>query len=559
LSLSWAARAAQHDGSDVSLYAGRVADGDIVAGPLVRLACQRHIRDLEDGPSRGLRWDREAAEDVFAFFEKVLRLDDADTPFTLQLWQRFVIGSLFGWKNAAGTRRFRQAYIETAKGSGKTKLVAGVGLFGLAADDEPSAEIYSAAPTQGQASYLFNDAERMVALSPVLRAMIDRRVSNLAHRDSFSFFRPVSSEHRALDGVRVHFGLLDELMEHRSAQVIDKMSAGTKGRTQSLILSITNSGYDRTSVAWAHHEYSRQVVEGTVENEEWFAYVCGLDDGDDPLTDESVWIKANPSVGVTIQPSYLRSQVRKANGIPTATATVLRLNFCCWTRADAPAIDMGLWDSCPSTPLDESELLSAPCFGGLDLGLSNDFSAFVLLWLLPDGRVAVRPTIWTPEAAIDAHPNRPYDAWRREGLLQISSGDVTDFAQVQDTVLALYQRWRVREVAYDQRFASQFAQNLETAGVTMVNVPQGLPLNEACQQLFTLIAQQKLCHEGHGVLAWMASNLTLKHGPQQQVAPDKAAAGDKIDGIVALLMALSRATTAPAPVMPYSERGILTI
>ena len=340
---------------------------------------------------------------------------------------------------------------------------------------------------------------------------------------------------------------------------VDKMSAGTKGRRQSLIFEITNSGYDRTSVAWAHHEYSRQVLEGTVENDQWFAYVCGLDDGDDPLTDETCWSKANPSLDVTIQPSYLRTQVRKALGIPTETATVMRLNFCSWTRADAPAIDMGAWDACPSAPLDDSELLSAPCYGGLDLGLSSDFSAFVLLWMLPDGRVAVRPTIWLPEAAIEAHPSRPYDAWQRMHLLTVSFGDVTDFAQVQDTVLALCQRWRVREVAYDQRFASQFAQNLGAAGIEMVNCPQGFALNEACQTLFTLIAKRQLCHEGHAVLAWMASNLTLKHGPQQQVMPDKAAAGDKIDGIVALLMALSRAIVAPAEEFAYDTRGILTI
>ena len=204
-------------------------------------------------------------------------------------------------------------------------------------------------------------------------------------------------------------------------------------------------------------------------------------------------------------------------------------------------------------------MLSAPCYGGLDLGLSSDFSAFVLLWMLDDGRVAVRPTIWLPEAAIEAHPSRPYDAWQRMHLLTVSFGDVTDFAQVQDTVLALCQRWRVREVAYDQRFASQFAQNLGAAGIEMVNCPQGFALNEACQTLFTLIAKRQLCHEGHDVLAWMASNLTLKHGPQQQVMPDKAAAGDKIDGIVALLMALSRAIVAPAEEFAYDTRGILTI
>ena len=206
-----------------------VADGAVIAGPLVRLACERHVRDLEDGPARGLRWVPEATEDIFRFFEKVLRLDDVDTPFMLLSWQKFVLGSLFGWQLADGARRFRHGYIECGKGSGKTPLLAGVGLYGLVADGESAAEIYSAAPTQGQAQYLYEDAERMVSLSPVLRPMIGRRVNNLSHQDSFSYFRAVSSEHRALDGKRVHMALLDELMEHRQPLVADKCRPARRG------------------------------------------------------------------------------------------------------------------------------------------------------------------------------------------------------------------------------------------------------------------------------------------------------------------------------------------
>ena len=206
-----------------------MADGAVVAGPLVRLACERHIQDLEDGAGRGLRWVAEAARDVFKFFEKVLRLDDVDTPFMLLSWQKFVLGSLFGWQLADGARRFRHGYIECGKGSGKTPLLAGVGLYGLVADGESAAEIYSAAPTQGQAQYPVRRRRTDGVLVTVLRPMIGRRVNNLSHQDSFSYFRAVSSEHRALDGKRVHMALLDELMEHRQPLVADKMSAGTKG------------------------------------------------------------------------------------------------------------------------------------------------------------------------------------------------------------------------------------------------------------------------------------------------------------------------------------------
>ena len=312
--------------------------------------------------------------------------------------------------------------------------------------------------------------------------MIGRRVNNLSHQDSFSYFRAVSSEHRALDGKRVHMALLDELMEHRQPLVADKMSAGTKGRRQPLILEATNSGYARTSICWQHHEYSRQVVEGTIDNDEWFCYAAGLDEGDDPLTDETCWGKANPSLGTTIQMSYLRSQVKKAVGIPSEQNTVLRLNFCVWTAGREHAIDMAAWDACPSAPVDDDELRAAPCYAGVDLGLSSDFSAFVLLWMLPDGRVVVRPTMWVPEAAIERHPRRRYAALLRKRLLTVSPGEVTDFQQVQETILTLCQEWYVRECVFDRRFMSQMAQNLEAAGVVMIDHVQGLALNEAVRR-----------------------------------------------------------------------------
>ena len=314
--------------SPVTTYAEAVQAGDIVAGPFVRLAAARHLRDLETGPARGLHFDHDAAERALRFFGflQLAEGEFAGKPFNLELWQQFIIGSLFGWMGADGYRRFRKAYIEIGKGNGKSPLAAGVGLYGLVADGEAGAEIYSAAVTRDQAGILWTDAKHMVEASAALRDRIDINVSNLAFSATNSYFRPVSSEARSLDGKRVFMALVDELHEHRTPMVVDKMQAGTKGRRQPLIFEITNSGYDRTSVCWQHHEYSRQILEGTLEDDGWFAYIAALDEGDD-YRDRDVWIKANPNLGVSITHKYLEEQVREADGMPAKANIVKRLEL----------------------------------------------------------------------------------------------------------------------------------------------------------------------------------------------------------------------------------------
>lgn len=536
----------------VDAYAQNVIDGRIIAGPFARLACQRHLRDRGRGIPRPLQFDEVRASHAIAFFAKFLRFADglhAGEPFVLQPWQQFIVGSLFGWLGPDGTRRFRTAYLEVGKGNGKTPLLAGIGLYLLVADHEPSAEIYCAAFSSDQARVLFRDAERMVESSPYLRKKIRASVGNLAVPETFSYFRPVSSEHRTLDGKRVHGGLIDELHEHPTSLVVDKIRAGTKGRPQALVIEITNAGFDRTSVCWAHHEHSRQVLEGSVENDSWFAFVAGVDETDDPLVDDTCWIKANPNLGVSIPLKYLREQVDEATAMPTKENLVRRLNFCQWTTSETRAIDLVQWSACPPFP-SEPELAGVPAFAGLDLGQSDDFTAFVIVWALSDGRVAVRPRFWLPTGALEQYPQRPYAAWRRLGALDVLPGPVTDLDVIEAEVLNDCRRYGVRELSYDKRFAAQLALHLTGQGVTMVDTPQGFPLNEALTKLFALIAEQKLCHPRNPILDWMASNCVTVNGRLGDVRLAKERASEKIDGISALAMALDRVVRRPAPSVP---------
>lgn len=544
----------------------------------MRLACQRHLDDLGPaGQARGLAFDDRDADHALDFFPKFLRLSEgehADRPFALEPWQAFIVGSLFGWKGRDGFRRFRTAYIETAKGQGKTPLLAGIGLYGITCDREPGAQVFAAAVTREQAggpASLFADAKAMAEASPELRDALVVGEHNLAHLPSRSFLRPVSSEGRSLDTKRVHMALIDEIHEHRTAVVVDKLRAGTKGRRQALIAEITNAGYDRASVCWAHHDYSARVLEGLIPQDSWFAYVCALDPCEpcrnegqtqpkegcadcDSWQDERVWPKANPNLGISITRKYLAEQVDEAVGMPTKRDIVLRLNFCVWTAQHLTWIPADRWRTCDA-PIADAELAGLPCVAGLDLGQTDDFSALALVFLLPDGRVAVRMRYWIPTATLTARPERPYAAWRAAGLLAVTQGDVTDYDQVEAEVAGLCAQWGVRELAYDKRFAEQMALHLAGLGITCIDMPQGYQLNEGIRKIETLVKGGLLAHGGDPVLAWMVGNVALRRGQRGEVRLDKEKAADKIDGVAALAMAVTRAIVTLAGSV-YDGRGL---
>lgn len=576
----------------VTAYATAIVKRKIVAGRLVIQACQRHLEDLKKQKAKGLVWNPGDAQAVIDFFAEVLVLPentdaDEDTstatsdeiqPFVLQPWQQFIAGSLFGWYTKKGYRRFKTAYIETAKGSGKTPFGAGLMLYMLVADGERSAQVYAAATSRDQAKLAFTDAERMVEASPSLAALIDASANNLAVLPTGSFFRPISSEKRGLDGKRVHGCLIDELHEHPTPIVVNKMRKGTKGRRNALVVEITNSGYDRTSVCWNHHEYSRKVLEGTLQADGWFAFVCGLDpcqkcvdggkwfpdeecqDCDDWKKEGKHWLKANPNLGVSLPWQYVRDLVKQAKGMPSEVSDLLRFTFCVWTQGASRAIDMGRWAACEARPADD-ELLGAPCYGGLDLGESDDLSAWARIWPLEDGRVAVKMRFWIPSKSLERYPNRPYPEWRRAGLLTVTEGEVTDYTIVRETILADCKADGIKAISYDPRSATETSQILTADGITMISTTQGFALHEAIKRTLELVVAGKLCHGKNPLLTWMASNVVLRHGTKGEKRLDKERSPEKIDGVAAIVDAVDwgvvRQEKARGNV--YATRGVLSL
>lgn len=544
-------------------YAAKVKAKRIKAGPLVRLACERHLRDMRERKKTGLTWDLSEALKAIGFFADMLRLED-DAPFKLLDFQRFIIGSVFGWYAADGTRRFRTAYIETGKGSGKTPMAAGVGLYCLIADDEPAPEVYSAATQREQAKIVFSDAKRMVQAQEDLRGLVEQQVGSLTIPAKNAVFRPVSSEHRGLDGLRVHAGLIDELHEHPTGTVVNKIRAGTKRRRNALLFEITNSGWDRTSVCWQHHEYSQRVLEGTTANDSWFAYICALDEGDD-WRDPKVWPKANPGMKAGLPTAkYLAEIIGEAKGMPAQENIVRRLNCCEWTEADERWLDIDAWAACGAEPVRAEELEGEECIAGLDMSSTQDITAFVKVFER-EGKYLVLPRFWIPEQTLDAKGSGRSEQdrlmlrqWADKGLITTTPGNVVDYDLVRAAILEDAERFSVREIAFDRWNSTQLVTQLidHLGEERVIQFSQSMAAMSApSKELERVIVDGALHHGGNPVLRWMASNVTIRYGPDGQIKPDRDRSRDKIDGIIALIMALGRLTAQPDPgPSVYSER-----
>lgn len=472
-------------------YARAVADGQIVAGPHVRASCARHLRDMDEGAARGLTWDVEAAERALGFFPAVLRLSEGQfegQPFELHQTQAFIVGSLFGWKRADGTRRFRRAYIEQGKGNGKSPLAGGVGLYGLVADGEPGAQVFAAAAKMDQARILFNDAVAMVRQSPELERRLTptgiNPVNNLAWLERGSFFRPVGRDTgKTGSGMRPHFVLIDELHEHPNRDTLEMLERGFKFRRNPLVFMITNSGSDRNSVCWEEHEHAVKVAHGEVEDDTTFSYVCALDDGDDPLADPGCWVKANPLLGVTITESYLADVAAQAKAIPGKANGIRRLHFCQWTDAETAWISRELWEACEDPAMTLEDFEGQECWFGLDLGATKDMTARVQVFRdgeAEDGhpKFAMFAHGYTPADTLLAREREdraPYSVWVDQGHLTATPGKLVRFDHVAADLVDAAQRFNVAAVAYDRWLIRNFETTLDEMGVTLplMEHPQG--------------------------------------------------------------------------------------
>jgi phage terminase large subunit-like protein len=586
----------------VTQYAQAVGAGLIIAGPHVRAACKRHLVDLETGGERGWRFDLAAAERAINFFPDVLtvEVDGKVVAFHLLDWQKFVVGSIFGWVSiATGKRRFDRCYIESGKGSGKTPLMAGIGLYMMLADGELSAEVYSAGAKRDQAMILFTDVVNMVDRSARLKKMLRQIGQNpvwkLRHPPTKSVFQPVSSD-KAKSGARVSCGLVDELHEHKDRYTIDMLEAGFKNRKQPLMVVATNAGHDRESICYEWHDHAIAVVEGLRNDDALFAFVLAVDDEDDPLEDESCWPKTNPGIDITVTRDYLRKQVNAAREIPGRENGVRRLNFCQWTDAETTWVTRAAWTGCEERLGDVSggkllvpELLGAECCIGLDLSFAFDLTAVAFAFpevitnaqgnalIGPDGRELVRLLCWieyfTPaETAAEREKKDrvPYVAWIRDGLVhgvpdrvvrkQYIAARIAEVTGTFDVRWAAFDRYRHKELQQEMSEQGvqapwiEHPQGFRRGGLLEVNGQKVLGLDgkpidnplwmpDSVTKLETRILDTTLRVQPSPVTRWQVSSTVIRKDPAGtgNHVFDKAKATGRIDGIVALAMAMGAA------------------
>ncbi|KSV72936.1 hypothetical protein N182_28835 [Sinorhizobium sp. GL2] len=586
-------------------YAEAVVAGKIVAGPHVRNACRRHLEDLKRDD---LHFDEAAAAKGIRFFEEKLKLSEGQfegRPFRSHPAQDFIIGSLFGWKRLDGWRRFRRAYIEQGKGNGKSPLAGGIGLYGMMADGEAGAEIYSAGATKEQAGILFRDAVKMVDKSPDLDKRLKRSGSpgkeyNLAYLAKGSFFRPVSRETKKTgSGPRPHMALVDELHEHADGGIIEMLERGFKFRRQPLLLMITNSGSDRNSACWAEHEHAVRVAAGNRDAKDGdahylgealddtaFSYVCALDVDDDPLNDPSCWPKANPLLGTTITEEYLAGVVKQAKDIPSKLNNILRLHFCVWTDAETAWMTRAALEPCIAD-FEIAEHSNKPVWLGLDLSQNKDITALaacvrtgeVEVEAVRDGKVqkVTKPTFdawveaWTPRdtmAAREITDRQPYSVWVKDKHLHAPKGSSIRFDHVAQAVAEYAHDFDVKCVAYDRyAFKRGFEPECDKLGISVEFVehpqggtkkgkpteamieaakagkrePEGLWMPGSVRDLEDAIAEGRIRLRRNPVLISAMMSAVTDEDRWGNYWLDKAKATNKIDAAVALAMAVGAA------------------
>lgn len=513
----------------------------------VRKAVKRQLDDLEN--PKGFVFDETAANRVCKFIECLTHVKGnlAGQRIHLEPWQVFILTTVFGWKTQDGRRRFRRVYIEGPRGNGKSCLSSGVALYCLCADKEPGAEIYSFATTRDQAKIVFGDAKRMAEMNKDLRSAFGLEVlaNALYLPNAGSTFQPRSAEGSTLDGLNTHLAVIDELHAHKTRAVYDVVETSLGKRLNSLMWVITTAGFDKTGICYEVRSMVTKVLSGAVSDETQFGIIYSIDKDDDWTTEEALE-KANPNWNISVRPEVVGSLQRKAMAMSSAANNFLTKHLNVWVNADSAWMDMRRWDECADHSLSLDEFEGQPCFIGLDLASKIDICAKVLVFPRVEDdektHYYVFPQFWLPRRAVENAKNSQYSGWERQELLNVSEGEVTDFRSVKESIIEDCSRFDVQEVDFDPWQAAQLSKELEDEGVLMVEVRQTvLNMSDPMKSLQAAVYDRTLHHDGGPVLTWMMSNVIAHTDAKDNIYPRKEFPENKIDGVVALIMAINRA------------------
>lgn len=541
-------------------YISDIQDGTITACKYIKWAVDRHVNDLEKAEQEDYPYyfDEETAKwyiDLFQFFI-LYEGEAANKPFDLSelQWIQFQLWCIFGWKRKKNDkRRFRKAYIIVAKKNIKTTLAGCLGLIGLLFDGESGAQIYSAASNAKQAKICFRAAREIAKKSPALRQRLEALSHNISHMDSASFFEYISSQSaQTKDGLNPHFSIIDEYHAHPDNEVHDVLDSATAARTQPLVYIITTEGFNQNGPHADLRDYCIDVIDpnSSVEDDSIFFLYYTLDKDDDWENEEN-WVKSNPSIGVSVKYDDLRAKAKTAKQLPSHRNNFLTKHMNVPVDAKEVFVPSEKWDACNKreipAPMHNIEQILTENYGegtyaGLDLGSVSDFTAYVLL-IEQEEDWDIVPLFWIPEDTVRDRDNGEQIAeWVRQGYIGTTPGDATDHDFTEEMIKVTAEQLKLIELPYDRYKADQIIQHLMNAGIEVVPFSQTpAEMGPAIDSFERLILQQKLNHGGNPVLEWMMGNVVTKENAYGARQFDKKSASDKIDGVVALAMAVGRA------------------
>ena len=517
-----------------------------------------------------MAFDERKAQRVVRFIE-ALRHTKGEfhgQPFHLLPWQEKIIRDVFGTvrDDDLSMRQYTTAYIEIPKKNGKSELGAAIALNMLINDDEWKAEVYSCASDRQQAAIVFDVAVDMVRQSPALmkRVKIIPSTRRMIYQPTGSIYQVLSSEVATKHGLNVSACIFDELHTQPTRALYDVMTQGSgDARRQPLWFFLTTAGTDRNSICWEVHQKALDILEGRKNDPRFYPVLFGLPDEAD-WTSEENWYRANPSLDHTITIDKVRDAFRKAQETPADENQFRQLRLNQWVKQSVRWMPMDKWDECGGV-VDPYALEGRACYAGLDLSSTSDLTALVLVFppTLEDEPYIALPFFWLPEETLSLRVRRdhvPYDQWAKRGFIQTTEGNVVHYGFIERFICQLGERYNIREIAHDRWNATMMVQTLEDDGFTMVPYGQGFKdMSPPTKELMRIVLEHKLCHGGHPVLRWNMDNAYVRTDPAGNLKLDKEKSTEKVDGAVALVMALDRAQRNLNGGSVYDERGLLTL
>jgi len=533
-------------------YARAVIAGEILACRWIKLACKRHLDDLERSaadPEYAYKFSSNKANKICRFAEMLPlggRWGGNGKTLKLQPWQAFIFACTFGWlRRKDNLRRFRTVCLYVPRKNGKSFMSAVVGLYCLLLDGEQQAEVYCGATTHEQAQYVYRPAAQIVRKTPGLKQLgINVLANALVVPATESKMMAIIGQ--PPDGSSPSCALLDEAHEWPNDHLLSTMQTGMGARLQPLTWITTTAGYNTAGPAKLLQDDLQDVLEGTKIDDELFGLIYGLDAGDD-WKEESAIHKANPNLGISVGLDYLKSQQQKAINTPRLQTQVKTKHFNIWCASAVGWLDLDLWAKGVDRTLKIEDFVGETCWAGVDLANKWDLTAYVLLFcreIAGKQHYYLFPRFYLPASCIDDPTNGHYKQWAEYGYLEAVPGNINTHDELREQIFADAQKFTLREVAHDPHGAAKLVADLIDGGITCIEIEQKWKFqSEPMKEMEALVRDSRLHHDANPCMTWCVANTLAKNLPNEVIVPRRSSDDrKKIDGVIATIMAIDRAT-----------------